>query len=231
MKNLIKSFLFTMVFLLIIYKPGVASTFATPNIELEGNADGIVFIQGNEPFLWSDNILPGDKLERNILLNNKHKDSYKIFMRAERINKKESYDLLEKIELKVIYDGKCIYDGFISGQNGLENNIYLGEVKPGEFKKLEAFAEFPGKEAGNEYKNKKAQVDWIFTAIKDSYKKQESSRYIDNRKEDNIINIIDKIDKKMIIPYTGDVGIGIYLALIIISFLLLVILNNKKEKN
>ena len=131
MKNLIKSFLFTMAFLLIICKPGVASTFATPNVELEGNADGIVFIQGDEPFLWSDNILPGDKLERNILLNNKHKDSYKIFMRAERINKKESYDLLEKIELKVIYDGNCIYDGFVSGQNGLENNIYLGEVKPG----------------------------------------------------------------------------------------------------
>lgn len=50
MKNLIKSFLFTMAFLLIICKPGVASTFATPNVELEGNADGIVFIQGMSPF-------------------------------------------------------------------------------------------------------------------------------------------------------------------------------------
>ena len=232
MKNLIKSFLFTMVFLLIIYKPGVASTFATPNVELEGNADGIVFIQGDEPFLWSDNILPGDKLERNILLNNKHKDSYTIFMRAERINKKESYDLLEKIELKVIYDGNCIYDGFVSGQNGLENNIYLGEVKPGESKKLEAFAEFPGKEAGNEYKNKKAQVDWIFTAVKDSYGKEDSSLYIDNCKENDVINIKDKIDKKTIVPDTGDTGVGIYLVLIIISFLLLAIVNSKrKEKN
>ena len=52
MKNLIKSFLFTMTFLLIICKPGVASTFATPNIELQGNANGIVFIQGDEPFLF-----------------------------------------------------------------------------------------------------------------------------------------------------------------------------------
>ena len=50
MKNLIKSFLFTITFLLIICKPGVASTFATPNIELQGNANGIVFIQGDEPF-------------------------------------------------------------------------------------------------------------------------------------------------------------------------------------
>lgn len=174
MKNLKKSFLFTVVFLLIICKPGVASTFATPNVELEGNANGIVFIQSDEPFLWSDNILPGDKLERSILLNNKHKDSYKIFMRAERINKKESYDLLEKIKLKIIYDGTCIYNGFVSGRNGLENNVYLGEVKPGESKKLEAFAELPGKEIGNEYKNKKAQVDWIFTAVKDGYTGEEA---------------------------------------------------------
>lgn len=63
-------------------------------------------------------------------------------MRAERINKKESYDLLEKIELKVIYDGNCIYDGFVSGQNGLENNIYLGEVKPGESKNLRLLQSF-----------------------------------------------------------------------------------------
>ncbi|MGU8832122.1 LPXTG cell wall anchor domain-containing protein [Clostridium perfringens] len=234
MKNLIKSFLFTMVFLLIICKPGVASTFATPNVELEGNADGIVFIQGDEPFLWSDNILPGDKLERNILLNNKHKDSYKIFMRAERINKKESYDLLEKIELKVIYDGNCIYDGFVSGQNGLENNIYLGEVKPGESKKLEAFAEFPGKEAGNEYKNKKAQVDWIFTAVKDSYSGEESllgsnklnKGNIDSN-QNNIKNTIDNI----IVPKTGDSGLGIYFVIFIIASIAILTLNFDFIKN
>ena len=148
------------------------------------------------------------------------------------VSKKESYDLLEKIELKVIYDGNCIYDGFVSGQNGLENNIYLGEVKPGESKKLEAFAEFPGKEAGNEYKNKKAQVDWIFTAVKESCGKEDNSVYMDNCKKSGVINSKDKIGKKIIVPHTGDTGVGIYLVLIIISFLLLAIVNSKrKEKN
>ncbi len=50
MKNLIKSFIYYGISFLIICKPGVASTFATPNVELEGNADGIVFIQGMSPF-------------------------------------------------------------------------------------------------------------------------------------------------------------------------------------
>lgn len=226
MKNIIKSFLFTMALLLIICKPGVASTFATPNVELEGNANGIVFLSGDEPFLWSDNILPGDELERDILLKNKHDSAYKIFMRAERVTKKEEYDLLEKIQLKVKYDGNYIYNGPVSGKNGLENDICLGVIEPGQEKKLEAFAEFPGKEMGNEYKNKYGQVDWVFTAVKlDNYK--------NNSKSDISTGTSKNNDKGHgLIPYTGDNGVGIYLIVIIIALTILVIINYKKrEKN
>lgn len=226
MKNIIKSFLFTMALLLIICKPGVASTFATPNVELEGNANGIVFLSGDEPFLWSDNILPGDELKRDILLKNKHDSAYKIFMRAERVTKKEEYDLLEKIQLKVKYDGNYIYNGHVSGKNGLENDICLGVIEPGQEKKLEAFAEFPGKEMGNEYKNKYGQVDWIFTAVKlDNYK--------NNSKNDISTGTSKSNDKgHSFIPYTGDSGVGIYLVVIIIALTILFIINYKKrEKN
>ncbi|HAT4339591.1 TPA: LPXTG cell wall anchor domain-containing protein [Clostridium perfringens] len=234
MKNLIKSFLFTMTFLVIICKPGVASTFATPNIELQGNANGIVFIQGDEPFLWSDNMLPGDKFERSILLNNKYDNSYKIFMRAERVSKKEDYDLLEKTKLKVLYDGNCIYDGAISGQNGLENNIYLGSVEPGECKKLEAFAEFPGSELGNEYKNKKGQVDWIFTAVRVG---DEDNENISGGKEINEGNIgsnknnIKDIIKKIIVPKTGDSSLILYFIIFSLCSIVLLALNNNFIKN
>lgn len=166
MKTLKKSFLLTIVFLIIMCKPGVASTFATPNVELEGNAKGIVFISGDEPFLWSDNVLPGDKLERNIILRNKYDSPYKVFMKASRVTKKEKYDLLQKMDLKVTYDGSDIYTGPVSGENGLEENIFLGTINPGESKILNAVASFPGKTMGNEYKNKKGQVDWIFTAVR-----------------------------------------------------------------
>ena len=55
---------------------------------------------------------------------------------------------------------------------------------------------------------------------------------MDNCKKSGVINSKDKIDKKIIVPHTGDTGVGIYLVLIIISFLLLAIVNSKrKEKN
>lgn len=235
MKNIIKSFLFTMAFLLIICKPGVASTFATPNVELEGNANGIVFLSGDEPFLWSDNILPGDELERDILLKNKHDSAYKIFMRAERVTKKEEYDLLEKIQLKVKYDGNYIYNGPVSGKNGLENDICLGVIEPGQEKKLEAFAEFPGKEMGNEYKNKYGQVDWIFTAVRvDKEGKDKttggkgtnqgnanSKDSIGSNENSDLKNIINNI----IVPKTGDGSLTTCFVIMAICSIILLILN------
>ncbi|KXA06900.1 hypothetical protein [Clostridium perfringens] len=228
MKNLKKSFLFTIAVLLIICNKGVAEVFATPNIKLEGNANGIVFIPGDEPFLTSMNMLPGDKIKRDIILDNKDNQPYKVFLRAERVTKKEKYDLLEKINLSIKYDGKKIYSGPVSGENGMKENICLGVVKPGETNILHASVILDGKETGNEYKNKFGQVNWVFTAVKLEDNEGCSTTNIHNDKS----NEFNSKDNKRIIPYTGDRGIGIYLVLIIITFLLLTIINSRrKEKN
>ncbi|MGM8251452.1 LPXTG cell wall anchor domain-containing protein [Clostridium perfringens] len=229
MKCLKKSFLFTMAILLIICNKGVAEVFATPNIKLEGNANGIVFIPGDEPFLTSMNMLPGDKIKRDIILDNKDNKPYKVFVRAERVTKKEKYDLLEKINLSIKYDGKKIYSGPVSGENGMEENICLGVVKPGETNILHASVDLDGKETGNEYKNKFGQVNWIFTAIKLEDNEEGSTIGIGNNNNNSKFK---NNENKSIIPYTGDSGIRIYLAVTIIAFLLLIIINSRrKEKN
>lgn len=259
MKNLKKSFLLTIVFLIIMCKPGVASTFATPNVELEGNAKGIVFISGDEPFLWSDNVLPGDKLERNIVLRNNYDSPYKIFMKASRVTKKEKYDLLEKMDLRVTYDGINIYTGPVSGENGLEENIFLGTINPGESKTLNAVASFPGKTMGNEYKNKKGQVDWIFTAVRldggrsrnkpneldnnstAEYSKDNdyANRYETQKVSNNSIEVAktssskasNNNEEKHSIPYTGDRGYINYFIIIVICLGALLIINSNFKKD
>ena len=209
MKNLIKSFLFTMVFLLIICKPGVASTFATPNVELEGNADGIVYIPGNEPFLEAKNMVPGDNLKRTLILNNKFNDTYEIFLRAERVTQKEENDLLEKLKLKIDYNNNLLYSGNATGEPDLEENISLGKINPGESKELVAEVSLDGPTTGNEYKGKKGDVNWIFTAIR--IPSEESNQNIT-------------------VPKTGDSGVLVYLAISIICLILL-LLSNRKEKH
>ena len=142
------------------------------NVILEGNAEGIVFIDGNDVFLEDPHMLPGDTVSRTLILDNKYTSEYEIYLRAEKVNPKEEFDLLEKLELVVEYEDKTMYKGPATGENEEEDsqysmveNIYLGKLNPGEKKTLNAKALLPGETIGNEYKNKKAEVNWIFTAI------------------------------------------------------------------
>ena len=134
-------------------------------------------------------MLPGDIVKRTMTLKNVHKDSYDIYIRAERVTKSKQYDLLKKINLVVKYDGNIIYNGPIASKNGLSNEIFLGKVKPGEEKKLEAEAVFDGKTIGNEYKNKYAEVEWIFTGIKipEQMINKENNYNLNNKKMNGIL--------------------------------------------
>lgn len=246
MKKIIKSFLFTMAILLIICSQGGAKVFAAPNIKLEGNADGIVFIPGDGPFLSASNMLPGDKVARNIILKNRSDVPYKVFMRAERQTKEEKYDLLKKIDLSIDYEKTHVYDGPITGENGLAENICLGVVNPEETKVLEAIAQLDGQATGNEYKNKYGRVDWIFTAVKmpstsnrrDNNNENNNNSYDNNNFYDNDGNnknsskqteALGKVSSK--VPYTGDGGIKGYIVVIAICLIVLLVLNKRvKEK-
>ena len=189
MKNILKTFVLTLSIILLIGIKGEAAEVLPPNVKLVGDSNGIVFVNGDEPFLCKYNMLPGDSVERTMTLKNVHKDPYDIYIRAERVTKSKQYDLLKKINLVVKYDGNIIYNGPIASKEGLSNDIFLGKVKPGEEKKLEAEAVFDGKTIGNEYKNKYAEVEWIFTAIKipEQIINKENNYNLNNKKINGIL--------------------------------------------
>ena len=200
MRKVINVFMLSLALLLITGTEGYAKSFAYPNVELEGNANGIVYIPGNEPFLEAKNMVPGDNLKRTLILSNKFDDTYEIFLRAERVTPKEEYDLLEKLNLKIDYNNNLLY---------LEENISLGKINPGESKELVAEVSLDGPTTGNEYKGKKGDVNWIFTAIR--IPSEESNQNIT-------------------VPKTGDSGVLVYLAISIVCLILL-LLSNRKEKH
>ena len=178
-----------------------AATSTPDNVRLEGNSEGIVFIPGNEPFLLKEGMVPGDEVSRQMVINNEYNVEYEIFMRAERVSKKEEYDLLNKLELTIYYKDKVIYNGPASGEDGLVKNISLGKFKPGEEADLYAEVKLDGPSIGNEYKNKYAQVDWIFTAVNEG-------------KETNPVNPSKPSTKPTNTnknPYTGDSSVAMYM--------------------
>ncbi|MGL4773489.1 MAG: LPXTG cell wall anchor domain-containing protein [Clostridium sp.] len=208
MKKLIKTIILTSFILSSLSMQGFATqNYSPPNVRLEGNSEGIVFIPENTPFLVKENMVPGETLERTMVLENKYDSPYEVFLRAERVTPKEEYDLLNKLELTIKYDNQIIYKGRASGENNLINDISLGTIKPGEVKNLIAEVHFDGSTIGNEYKNKKGQVNWIFTAI--------------NNKQGV------KPDTK---PQTGDDSLIPYVILGALSIVILLINRNKSNE-
>jgi len=202
--------------LLLIFKVNALAVENIPeNIKLVGEADGIIFIPGEEPFLNKLDMLPGDSVKRELVIQNNYDKPYELYLKAERVTPKEQFDLLDKLELKIIYKDKIIYEGPASGEDGLGNNISLGSYNPGDESSLVAIVKLDGATTGNEYKNKLVQVDWIFTAVN---KENPSS---DNQQQ---VQTFMKIK-------TGDAGIaGTVLVLLVSGILAVMIKKNKKDK-
>lgn len=163
MKGFTKTCLITASLLSIISIQGVAANSSPPNVELLGNANGLVHIPEDDLFLYAPNMLPGSEVSRVLEISNQYEHEYELFMRAEKLTNKEEIDLFDKLNLKISYDGKEIYNGPASGEDGLKKDISLGVYKPKDLKNLTATVEFD-ENAGNEYKNKSAEVNWVFTA-------------------------------------------------------------------
>ncbi|WWU64403.1 LPXTG cell wall anchor domain-containing protein [Clostridium baratii] len=217
MKSIIKTLLLFLVIFSAITVRGEATEVLPSNVKLEGNSDGIVFISGDEPFLYKENMLPGDTVSRKMILKNNYTDSYFVYLKGERISKEEPYDLLDKIYVNITYENKSIYNGKILGENKESREIPLGLIKPGEEKQLTATATLDGDAIGNEYKNKEVEVNWIFTAVR-----------IPNE-NDNSTNIYDKFKKYMknILPKTGYENEYLFGVIIIASGIYLVIKRRK----
>lgn len=225
MKSFLRKFLVTVSLLSIITIQVEANTLTPPNVELLGNANGLVHIPEDDLFLHYPNMLPGDKVERTIDIKNKYEYPYEIFIRAKRVNPQEEYDLLNKLNLKITYKDKVIYAGPTSGEHELTDNISLGVFKPGQEEKLVAVVELDGPSTGNEYKNKHAQVNWLFTAAR--YEKQ---RTHSTEKPDTDLDASEDGKSNFeTTPKTGDDGIIKYAILAGASLILLLFRTRKKD--
>ena len=214
-----------------------ADTLAPPNVQLLGNANELVYIPDDDLFLQHPKMMPGDYIRRTLEIKNKHKYPYELFLRAERVSPKEEYDLLDKLDLKISYKDEVIYDEAVNGEDKLTKGISLGVFNPGQEENLIAEVKLDGTSTGNEYKNKSAQIDWIFTAVRSEEESNNDKETIDKSdkvdktdKTDQYANDLESDDDMWSeSPKTGEDGIFIYVILGITSILLL--LMSRKNKN
>lgn len=207
-----------------------ADTLAPPNVQLLGNANELVYIPDDDLFLQHPNMIPGDYIRRTLEIKNKHKYPYELFLRAERVSPKEEYDILDKLDLKISYKDEVIYDEAVNGEDKLTKGISLGVFNPGQEENLIAEVKLDGASTGNEYKNKSAQIDWIFTAVRSEEESKNNDKETVDKSDQYPSDLeSDEDDMWSESPKTGEDGIFIYVILGITSILLLLISRKNKS--
>ncbi|MEG1481238.1 LPXTG cell wall anchor domain-containing protein [Clostridium sp.] len=226
-----KVFVLLISFLLGITTTGVAAELPPSNVVLENNGVHLIFTKDNsDKFLQGMNMMPGDSVNESLAIENKLKEPFRVSLRAERVSPKEQFDLADVLNLNINYNGKNIYSGSVSGDDGLRKDIDLGIVNPGEKKYLQANVILDGRAADNKYKNKRLDVNWIFTAVG-----QNGDGKILTNEDSNIgndDNILKNIFNNMkgILPKTGYENMYIVGAVVIILGILLLSIKFKKNK-
>lgn len=247
MKRYLKCIIMTLALLLVINSQGVLAQTLPSNVHLVGDEDGILISlpEGETDFLYKEGMLPGDSVDREMFIENKYDRPYTLYIRAERITEKEQYDLLTKLNLKINYDGEIIYDGPVSGEDGMANDIELGTFQPGDKAELYAVVTLDGLSTGDEYMNKEGVVDWIFTATNEnSYPENpeepqnpDESNNPDGSQKPGGSNKPGNTDKSHgsgkgtnNSPKTGDSSVVTYTAMAAGSFILLLVVGRKNRK-
>lgn len=93
---------------------------------------------GENWFMSFTNMVPGESCSDMLEIKNKSKKTYDLYMQFTPVDQSELQDeLLERISMKVMFDGEVIYEGTASGKNyqngvgNLRNVIKLCRCEPG----------------------------------------------------------------------------------------------------
>ncbi|WP_348921918.1 hypothetical protein [Enterococcus rotai] len=202
-----------------------------------GDDQGIKIKNDGQYLVDIRDVAPGKKWSTKITIINIEEDiPYHLTMNVSKPTLIEgSLDLSEAIQMTLIYDGKTIYTGPLSGVSKTLNlqdksaPLNLGTFKGGDTKMLEAQFELDGKSYTNRdfFKKNVVENSWQFKAVKTTLPDTKEPEQPDKP-------FLEKLVSKLRLPNTGEEWrnallfscIGLFLVLVS----LLIIKHKKQEK-
>lgn len=149
---------------LLVPVPTQATTILPANIELVGDAVELAFSETTDPgFVYSEAFLPGQSVQRTLTIRNTKAVPFRLSFELERSSSAMEADLLSQIDIQ-IYEGTTLLCSGVIDENNCDVRQLYATLLPGDVRTLTMIATF-NQAAGNEYKNKTAQYDWIFDAV------------------------------------------------------------------
>ncbi|EOL49307.1 hypothetical protein [Enterococcus caccae] len=202
-----------------------------------GDDQGIKIKNDGQYLVDIRDVAPGKKWSTKITIINIEKDTpYHLTMNISKPTMIEgTLDLSQEIQMTLIYEGKEVYKGPLSGVNKTVNlqdksaPLSLGTFKSGDTKMLEAQFELDGKAYTNRdfFKKNSVENTWYFKAVKTTLPDTKEPDQPDR-------SLFEKIITRFRLPNTGEEWrnallfscVGLFLILV----LLLIIKHKKMEK-
>lgn len=124
--------------------------------ELIIGSNNLFHSEGISLHINASKIMPGDYLEKDLLIKNKSNNEFNLIMNTEELtNKNSEFYLLDKLEITLIYDDKILYQGQASEMDINKNNyVSLGKIAAGTESILRVIAKLDGSAVGNDFQNK-----------------------------------------------------------------------------
>ncbi|MFQ7618645.1 hypothetical protein [[Clostridium] scindens] len=116
-------------------------------------------------FMSFTNMVPGESYQDSLVIENGSSKTYELYFQIVPLEQAELKDeLLEKIQMTIMQDGKQIYKGNATGEPGtkdLQNIVPLGTYTPAKESTLVVELTLDG-DIGLEYCDLLTQIDWKF---------------------------------------------------------------------
>jgi len=200
-------------------------------INVEGKTNKLEFTEGEERlyydtdafeeeiFMSYDDMIPGKVYTEELIIENKTKTTYKLYLKVVEVEQEElAEELIDNIEMDIYLDNELIYSGYARGLDykkegvNLQEAILIGEYKPGKESELVVKTKL-SESYTNTNNTSIGEIDWEFYGS-----------YISGAGE----------EVKPIIPETSD-SIAKYIVILsssaIVLLTILMIVYKKKEKN
>lgn len=141
------------------------------SVEFNGKAHKLLAVPGDF-FNNLGTAMPGDRFKDTVEVSNTTDQEAEIFFRTKVNSKnKENIELLQQIRLKILMDGKLLYQGTLDSPK-LTKNHSLGVVSPSRSGRMVFHLSVP-KEWDNSYALREADVQWIFSVSEEDSKTEQ----------------------------------------------------------
>ena len=162
-------------------------------------------------FMSFTNMVPGESYQDSLVIENGSSKTYELYFQIVPLEQAELKDeLLEKIQMTIMQDGKQIYKGNATGEPGtkdLQNIVPLGTYTPANESTLVVELTLDG-DIGLEYCDLLTQIDWKFM-VKEK---------VDSKKDTSVTEIKP--------PKTGDTtNTGLWIFVVIGSMTVMGVVN------